>query len=362
MNSSMLQHTFGHIDCPACGATNPMCDDPDTLASLLFPEAAARWLVTRKPYLKPRTYYGYEQCKERLAAFFYALPLNKIHLGHLRQYQAMRGTNDGGLWPKKCGPSIINHEISMLQCVLKRAGLWKPFENRYEPLPMPRRRRRKTMTDAEERHLHSIAVKRPSWELAYWVGSITGNTSASGTELRHIQIEHIHLQDEIPFFVIDDEHVKNEWRGRIIALNPTAQWYVKKCLIRAKTLGSSEPKHYLFPLRVKPGAWDPTRPAGASWMRRVFSSMRRAAGFEWLTPHCFRHQCATLLYESGTDEMTIQHTMGHQSPFMSREYSHNRLTIQKKALDSIDPSKRLGVQNVEFDPYSTFENNYSVGY
>lgn len=357
-----LQHTFGHIDCPACGATNPMEHDPDGLAKLLFPEAARKWLETRKPFLKPRTYYGYEQCIERLSVFFYALPLQGVHIGHLRTYQSQRLINEGHAWPKLAGPSIINHELSIMQSVLKRAKLWKPFKYTYEPLPVPRKRKKKTMTDDEELHLLRVAGGRPSWELAFWVASITENTSASGTELRYLLHEDLHLNDEIPWIRIDDATVKNEYRGRIIALNPAALWYLKKCVIRAKTLGSSEPQHFLFPHRLKPGIWNPCRPAGASWMRRSFAQLRKATGFDWLTPHCLRHQCATLMYENETDEMTIQHTMGHQSAQMSREYSHNRLKKQKKALDMIDPTVRLGVKRVEYDPYTAPKNNYSIGY
>lgn len=382
ITSVMLQHTIGHVDCPGCGATTPMSTDPDDLANLLFPAAAKRWLATRKPFLKERTHYGYGLCIERLSVFFYALPLNKVCLGHLRTYQAQRAANDTTLdafadiseirklhpepvpgWPKEAGVSCINHELSVMQSVLKRGGLWKPFRDKYEALRKPRTRKRKTLEDEQVLHLIEVCSGRPSWELAFWVANITGNTGASGTELRHIRLEDLHLGEKIPWMRIDDEHAKNEFRGRRVALNTTALWYVRKCLIRAKTLGCSELEHYLFPLRVSPGVWEPKKPAGASWMRRAFASMRKKSGFDWLTPHCFRHQCATLLYENDVDEMTIVHTLGHQAASMSRDYSHNRLVKQKAALDAIDTAKRLGVQSVDLDSlHEEYENKYSMTY
>jgi integrase len=377
---SFLQHTFGHIDCPACDATNPMGDDPDGLADMLFPAAAKRWLATRKPYLRARTHYEYGQCIKRLNVFFHALPLRKIRLGHLRQYQVKRGANDMTLeafididevrklfpdphpaWPKPAGYSQVNHELSVMQSVLKRAGLWGPFKEKYEAVKKTRTKKPKTLTDEQSLHLVSKAMGRPAWELAFWIANITENTSAAGTELRHLLLEDIHDQEELPWIRIDDESAKNDFRGRVIYLNPTALHYIRKCKVRAITLGCNSPKHYLFPYRVKPGVWDPTRPAGSSWTRRCFASMRKATDLDFLTPHCFRHQCATLLFESGADDMTLIHTLGHASINMSRHYSHNRMKRQKEVLDSIDTAKRLGVQSVDLDSLEDeYENKYSM--
>lgn len=374
-----LQHTFGHIDCPACGATNPMGDDPDELAEMLFPIAAKKWLKTKKK-LKPRTRYGYEQSIERLNVFFEHLQLKKIHLGHLRNYQVQRTANDITLdafssleeirrvhpapipgWPKVAGYSITNHELSLMQSVLKHAGLWEPFENKYESIPKTRTKKPKVLSDEQSLHLISKAQGRPAWELAFWIANITENTSAAGTELRHLLIEDLHDEDEsMPWLFIDDENVKNDYRGRIIYLNPTALYYLRKCRTRAITLGCTDPKDHMFPLREKPGVWNPKRPAGSSWTRRCFASMREETGLDWLTPHCFRHQCTTLLFENDIDDMTMIHTLGHKAISMSRHYSHNRLKKQKAVLDAIDPTVRLGVQRVEYDPYEAAENKYSI--
>lgn len=347
-----------------------MGDDPDGLAHLLFPAAGKKWLLTRKPYLKERTYYGYGQCIDRLSVFFEHLPLNKIHLNHIRHYVAQRTANDITVdpfielsivrqyypepiagWPKSAGPSITKHEISVLQMILKRAGLWKHFATSYEPLRIPTPKKQKTLEPDEERRVFEMAAQRPAWELAIWVAAIMGNTGASGTELRHTHMNEVHMDAEIPHFFVNEEFAKNDFRPRRIALNDTALWFMKKCYLRAKTLGCCDPDDFMFPLREKPGVWNPKKPAGSSWMRRAFASLREAAKLPWLTPHCFRHQCTTLLYENDVDEMTIQHTLGHESTYMTRKYSHNRLRKQKQALQLIDPKVRLGVKSYEFDTH-----------
>lgn len=363
-----LKHTFGHIDCPACELTrdNIMGFDPDSLAALPFSEASQKWLETRRRYLRTRTAYGYQRHIDHLARFFGPLPLRKIHLGHLRQYQTYRQINAcahgkpkgtscdhgcvRGLWDKKAGPSLINHEISNLQSILKRAGRWEAMEEHYEALPLPAWRPPKTMTDEEEMRLFAIASSREEWELAYFVANISRNTTATGTELRNLQMKHLLLDAKIPSVLIPDHAVKNQYRARVIALNSTGQNAFRWCVERARRLGSAGPDHYLFPFRVHRGLWDPTRPASSSWLRRSWSELREAAGLPWLTPHCLRHQCITLMYEMGVDEQTIMHTAGHQSPRMSRYYSHNRRSVQKSALDLIDPANRFGPEREGYRP------------
>ena len=50
-----------------------------------------------------------------LGKFFGQLKIKDIHLGHLREYQRARMANTGMMWMKRAGPSVINHEISVMQ-------------------------------------------------------------------------------------------------------------------------------------------------------------------------------------------------------------------------------------------------------
>lgn len=343
-----LQHSFGHIECPACEAVRGVIvgKSPAEFSSLRFSVASELWLNSRKAYLKPRTWYGYGQHIKMLGKFFGKLRLSDIHIGHVMEYQQARQTNRDGLWPKTAGASLINHELSAMQLILKRCGEWKKFEEIYEALPLPSWRPPKVMTDEEEMTLFKVAASIPKLQVPYFVASISNNTGAAGSELRLLQHQHLYLDMVDPSFIIPDETAKNHFRGRMIVLNSTALKQVQRVVARAKELGSFQPEHYLFPLRVNRGKWEPTKPASESWLRRGFADLRKITGLTWLTPHCLRHQFITLNYELGTDPQTLSHMVGHQSERMTRHYSHTRRAIVKAAVDKIDPANRLGVQNV----------------
>lgn len=341
------QHTIGHLDCPACDAIRDQTlrSDPDLLRNLKFTAAGQIWLDTRKPYLRPRPFYLAGQHVKHLGVFFGEMPLRKIHIGHIREYQKMRTHNLERQWKKRAGPSLINHETSALQSILKRACEWEKIKPHFEALPLPRWRPPKVLSDEQEMLVFAIAAGNPAWELAAWTSSLTVNTSVAGVELRSIQLSHVNMESRLPTLLVDAETAKEEIRGRVIVLNTTAQMMMHKCMKRASELGSYEPHHYLFPFRHAPGHWVPTKPTTASWLRRSFEGLREAAGIPWLTPHCFRHQHATLSYEAGEPEQTIRLRMGHVSERMTRYYSSLRRETQKTAVDAIDQMARFGPQS-----------------
>jgi integrase len=340
---NLYQHTLGHIDCPACDAARDQTlrNDPDLLRNLKFSAAGKIWLDSRKPYLRPRPFYLAGQHVKHLGVFFGEMQLRKIHIGHIREFQKARTHNHKGSWHKHAGPSIINHETSALQSILKRAGEWEKIKPHFEALPLPRWKPPKVMSDEQEMLVFSIAQNNPQWELAAWAASLTVNTSVAGVELRSIQLSHVNMESRIPTLLVDAETAKEEIRGRVIVLNSTAQLMMQRCMKRADKLGAYLPNHYLFPFRTAPGHWDATRPTTASWLRRSFEELRTAAGIPWLTPHCFRHQHATLSYEAGEPEQTIRLRMGHVSERMTRYYSSLRRETQKTAVDAIDQGARF---------------------
>ena len=343
---SQLQHTFGHIDCPACDATRnaTLSYDPDSLLSQRFSSAASNWLETRRPYLKERSFYMAGHHIEQINKFMGEIPLGKLHIGHVRQYQLARMANSGQMWKRRAGSSLINHEMSVVQMILKRAGVWKPrFALHYEPIPKPPTRPQKVMTDREEDRLFEIARSNPDWELACTVASITNNTSAAGTELRHLRLENLYLDNPFPTFLIPAEHAKNDNRGRRIFINETCMIDFRRAVERAKKLGSTRPEHHLFPKRIVRGLYDPYKPASASWLRNQFHEMRDAAGLPWLTPHCLRHQFITRMFEMGNSEQDIQSITGQLSREALKMYSHNRIERQKNILGAVDPIHRKRV-------------------
>lgn len=343
IDSSPYQHTLGHIACPACDAARDhlLRNDPDLLRNLKFSAAGQIWLETRKPYLRPRPFYLAGQHVKHLGVFFGEMTLRQIHIGHIREYQKARTHNPNEGWKHRAGPSLVNHETSALQSILKRAGEWDKIKPHFEAIPLPRWKPPKVMSDEQEMLVFSIASSNPKWELAAWAASLTVNTSIAGVELRNIQLSHVNMVSRIPTVMVDTETAKEEIRGRIVPLNDTAQDVMHKCLKRASGLGAYQPYHYLFPFRIGPGKWEPTKPTTASWLRRSFEELRRAAGIPWLTPHCFRHQHATLSYESGENEESIRLRMGHTSPRMTRHYSSLRRETQMIAVSKIDQGARF---------------------
>jgi integrase len=310
------------------------------LALLPFREAAERWLESRGAVLRGRTNQGYAHHISQLNKFFGDLRLNRIHVGHLIAYQNARTENAGGLWKKTCGPSIINHELSVVQQVMKRAKEWDRIGDNYMALPIPASQKRKVLDDIEKRQLFSVAASRPEWQMVVSVAKITFNTTAAGSELRNLRFEDVILDSGQPRIIVNSDTAKNAHRGRVIGLNDTAKAAIEQCLERARALGAGKPEHYIFPFRENRSLWDPTRPASESWLRRSFNSLRNEAGFPWLTPHCFRHMAITAMLERGSAPESVRHIAGHVSEQMMRHYSHNRLAAQMSVLDALDDSPR----------------------
>jgi integrase len=339
-----LQHTLDHLNCPACEVTRDatLSSDPDVLLGLKFPAAAKLWLDTRKPpILAETTWKMYAHHVSQLSKFFGEIPVGKIHIGHLRQYQLARLGNHNHAWRNKAGASLIRHELWIVEAVLKRAGRWKYLAAHYDPLPLPKEGKPKVMTQQEEMRLFDVAQSSPEFELAYLAASLGVNTTAVGSELRNVRLRDLALNIPKPSITVDADTAKNDYRGRTIPLNPTAIMIAGLCIDRARARGSIHPDHYLFPKRIVRGLWDPYKPASASWLKNSFKALREAADLPWLTPHCLRHQAITKLLEAGTPHETVRAIAGHVSEAMMRHYSHIRYSAASDALSKIDSGMNM---------------------
>lgn len=304
---------------------------PAQFRTLSFEEAAERWLEIKKLHVrKPRTMEMYEWYIRNLSRVFGGLLLSQIHIGHVLEYQQQRR--------RSAGASCVNHEINTLSQILRHADLWDLIEKHYKPLPMPNWTPPKVLTAAEEERFFRVVATNPDWSVAYWAVSLTNNTSAMGTELRHLQLKHLKLEQEPPTIHIPDDKVKNEFRARVVPLNEVAAKQIHRIVARAQKLGAWHPDHYIFPFRVKKGEYDVRRPASPYFIRAAFRSMREVTGLQWLQPRNFRNQIITKLFESGTPDETIMSIAGHQSIRMSRYYSRIRISAKAEALRAICPS------------------------
>lgn len=299
------------------------------------------WECVKKPAVrKARTIEAYELYIKNLKASELAdMMVSQIDHGHLVAYQQDRRADkvvDGKIIKGAC-VSYVNHETNTIAQLMQYCDLWAFLEKHFKPLPTPNWRPPKTLTQEEEDKFFLVAASNPDWEVAYWAVSVTNNTSASGVELRTLQLKHIKLEDGE--FFVPDETAKNQFRARRIPLNEIAAKQMTRILARADKLGSKQQEHYVFPLKVKHGEYDPTRPASRSYIRHAFKGIRDATGFLWLQPRHFRNQIITKLFENGTPDETIQAIAGHQSANMSRYYSQIRMDAKKDALSALVPRK-----------------------
>jgi integrase len=346
-------HTADHYDCPACIEANLLLVSMDSdFSRLPFARAAALWMELRqRGHLKPRTHESNLGYIEALGRFFAAMKLCDITPGHLKGYQDARQGNtmviDGQAvhpWQKPAGHSIINHEISCLGQILKRCKLWQRLQPYYFPLAIPKWSPREefVLSEEDEEELFSKAASCPDAQLAYWVACITNNTTAAGCELRGLRLKNIYLRmgKEISEIYVPQDAVKNNSRPRKIALNSTARWAVDQCYRRALRCGSINPEHYLFPFWLKPGHWDPARPASRWFLRKSWDKLRQATGFTHLNPHDLRHQCITRLLENGVQPETVRAIAGHVTEQMMWYYSHQRRQAKYDAVMAIEPDEQ----------------------
>jgi integrase len=321
---------------------------PGGFRNLSIVEAGCIWQQMRAvKNLKPRTHEFVNFALGSLSAFFGDLPLGAITAGHLREYQLARGRNmlrmeDGAItepWKKKAGHSTINHELNVLSQILAAAGLWERLRPWYAPLSMPSWSPREIPNPDEEARLWDRAARDPGARLAMLVAMITANTSASGSELRYMRLRHLELLDpakgERSTIWIPEEGCKNNARPRRIPLNSEARWAFECCYRRGLEMGATDPDHFLFPIRVKIGRHDPTRPSSRSWLRKPWSRLRTVTGLPKLSPHDLRHLFCSRLLEKGERPEVVRALMGHKSQKMTDYYSHWEMEPKAEAVDKL---------------------------
>lgn len=312
---------------------------PEQLRTLPLSQAINLWWehVKSPTVRKSRTLEAYGLYMKNIAAHpIGQVPVAALNLGHLLDYQNTR--------KEKACNSYVNHETNLMAQVLKYCDLWQYTGKHFRQLPPPEWRPPKVLTADQEEHFFKVVADHPAWKVAYWVVSVTNHTSASGSELRTLQLKHIFIAGEWehrPKIHVPDTTAKNQFRARVIPLNEVALMQIKRILERARGLGSHDPEDYIFPLQIARGKYDPTRPASRSYIRKPFAQMCKVTGLE-LQPRNFRNQILTKLFENGVPDETIMAIAGHTSINMSRYYSQIRLDAKKEALSVLVPKK--GVQ------------------
>jgi integrase len=335
--------------------------DASKFQKLTFAQAAPVFLTYKRTRVKAQTIVCYEMYLRHLMVAFGQKHLYEITIEDIREYQKLRAegkiqpvaepreTKRGRAPTYRAGPALINHEINTLSQVLDKAGQWDRLREWYSPVQQEDPDPPKTLTMEEEQEFFVKAARNPDWELAYWVGSLTNNTSASGVEIRNLRLMDVDLQSNPPKFRVPEG--KNKTRKfRPIALNETACKQMGRMVQRAITLGACRGEHFVFPFRVKRNEWDVTRPASKSWIKKQWKALTIAAGKPWLKPHNLRFQCATKLVAAGVQPHTIKKQFGWRNLKMLEHYDRPQLDILYEAVQRIDPGAKKPVESSQLTP------------
>jgi integrase len=273
------------------------------LAKMTLAQAFRSYLERRKDRLSPRSFKAYRYYFRTLERFFKPdQMLSTLDAGQFHEYQRWRAA-DGA------GPSLINHELGALAQVLKLADLWHPISQDYKRLHGKSWVPSRLMTAEDKERFIRCAQKNPDWKTALNAALVTGNTTLAGCELRMLKLENLGLRQEPPIILLPAS-IKNRNHRRGIRLNAVALAAMRELIGLAIDRGSYEPHHYLVPLRVKNGQFDPSRPVGPYFIRTAFRSIGRACGLPWVAPTTFRHQATVKLARSGGPDHAVSAKAG----------------------------------------------------
>lgn len=332
-------HTPMHRNCPACAERSLRGRKP------LSPETSLRdaftaWLESQSSISKKsggkvkrlaasslETYRCYG---EAVSLMLGEIPIGELHDGNLVEYEERRAICDGG-WKRQCGQNRIRKETDMVRRILKYAKVWTPeLEEAYEPLPMLETENQRRLSN--EQILMLMEVLQTKNEESRWVlyDSIAAlHTCAATNERRLARIKDVLLSQKL--FRVGPEQSKNKYRNRFIPLETVeVQMAFEWLLQRAKSLGASEPDHYLFPWRDRRGTYDPSRPMTRWCLAQQFEGIGKLIGDEDLTPYALRHTGMSILAESGAPPDVIQAYGGQVSERMRKHYTTISILAKQK--------------------------------
>lgn len=336
--STTQTHTADHVNCPAC-EKGPTLLEACISPELSFPEAFQVWIerriieqdgyVTKVRYVSQRTERDLRQYARAAAKFFARVPLDRIHVGHLREYQRARALNlvrvagegETHPWEQPAGANLIRKEIQTVLRVMRAAGVWSEQNDKtFELVDQVESDVPRAMSPAEQGHWLRTAAQRPEWRIVYAWSIVALQTTAATNEMRSLRLGDIFLDSET--LQIRSEGAKNRFRIRTIPLQtPDVVWALGELLSRAKRMGANGPHCYLFPLHVTADRYDPLQPMTVWGIRKPWDAVRKASGLTWLRVYDLRHTAITRMAEAGVPIQVIMSFAGHVSERMQQHYT-----------------------------------------
>jgi integrase len=331
-------------------------------ADLTFEEAADRYFRSRSiaglgrtsggdltrrhsrfapQYIKKRTAHDYQSYIRSLSLFFRGKRLGEITSDLLRQYQHARLSGSEPFirrrrpheepGPCPAGPVLTNHELGFLATLLRRAQLWNaPLSDEYEELQAPPTEIPRALTHDQEAAWLSASQSLQSLWVAHWYSVLGLHTCMGTNELLALKLGDVSLESGV--LTVPIEGAKNKYRHRTIPLDEQALWALKNLLLRAHSVGSKEPSHYLFPFRKGNGPFQPWQPMTGSGLKKQWNEVRKMTGLTWFRPYDLRHTAITRMAEDGMPLTMIMSFAGHVSAQMTQHYTHVSIQAQRRAL------------------------------
>lgn len=315
------------------------------LATQHFKKAAETWLEIRRPYLSPKTFKEYKLNIKTLGAFFGEMRLTEITADQVRAYQRMRQL--------ACGAPSINHECGLLQQMMKHIGRWGEIAHQYQRLPSSKQLRGRALTDEEREQFFKIAKLSKNWDGVRLCALISISTTASPKETFTLRIRDVELEARY-INIHSDGLAKNIYRIRRNAMNDECHAACLEALVRARSMGSYEPDHYLFPFRITSSLHDPTKHQTTfrtGWEKIKAKACELGMNVKGLRLEDMRHSAITYLLEDPeVSEETAEAIAGHINPRTKKIYSHVRMEAKRKAMEALllkkkpSPSQSAGTQ------------------
>jgi integrase len=295
-------------------------------ADMSFPEAAAAFdehlscpvEAGQARYRAFRTMRDIRTKIKALSKFFGRLKLRDIHIGHLREYQKVRSSNERGLWAHTAGPNKINAELGLLLRIMKLGDAYSSvIESYYEELQADECEIPKALSQEEQERFLGVAASRPEWAIVHWYSLLAVHIAFSSDELRTLRQGDINLTYQI--VAVNRKAGKNKFRRREVPLTESAAvWALGRLLDRSIGLVGQSPEKYLFPARVSRGNFNGDFHMGETGIRKQFEAVRDVAGLRWFQLNGWRHTAITRMAEAGIPIATIMARAGHCAPKMTQ--------------------------------------------
>lgn len=371
-----LQHTLGHLNCPACEEMRAKLLRSISAVST-FSEAALHYLSLRSipsmpgavsaRYIRENTEADYRRKLRAVSLFFGDSRLCDIHWYNMRAYQATRLAGDepfirkrqphlkeAGRCPAKA--KQVNQEMGLLKQIKVKSGCWTPEDEAYfEFLQEEETDVQRALDPSQQQLWLDAARSNPRWDVVLHWSIVSFDSLMSTNELRGLQLGHINLSHQL--IRVPWASSKNRFRHREIAIeDPTALWSLDRLLARAHDLGAIDPQHYLFPFKVTRSKLSfPGRQMTESGIKKPWQEVREATGLTWFRPYDCRHTGATRFAEEGKPTEMIVARMGHCSDKMRRHYTHISVQAQRMWF-------KKQPEGVRYPTYKPVENNFLKRY